>query len=438
MGDDAAVLVPLEVPISAEAAEQFVESKPTDAITGAGGSPAVEAARPHVTRDVTVEREGVTARVVSELPEAARAIFEHGLAHACADHRYFDLLRGTVGGEPDRFEHLYLMLSEEGTLRCVQPVFLVREDLLTGVPAFVRPLTDGLRRMFPTALMPRMLMVGCEAGEGHVAFGEGPEAGWVAAALGKVLPAVGRRLKASMVVMKELPASYRGVLDGPLKAAGFARLPSMPGAEIEFTFKTFDEYLTTMLSKSRRADFRRKFRNAEKAGKIEMSVVTDLTPYIEEAYPLYRAVFERATLKFEELSKVYLCRLGREMPDRVRFFLWRLDGRLVAFNLCMVKDGVIKDNYIGLDYSVALDLNLYFLSWRDIMVWGLANGYCKYWTAALNYDPKLNLRLKLAPQDLYVRHVSGVFNPLVRRIIPLFGPTVFEPLLKKFPNHSEL
>ncbi len=393
-------------------------------------------------RDITVRRPGITARIVSDLPPEARETFAAGLAHAAADHRYFDLLRDTVGGDPDRFEHLYLLLSDTtagaGTLRSVQAIFLVREDLLTGVPKSVKPLTGALRHAFPTALMPRLLMLGCEAGEGHIAGANGPDAAWIASALASVLSAVGKSLRASMVVLKELPAKYRDLLDQPLKSAGFARVASMPGAQIEFAFKTFDEYLTTMLSKSRRADLRRKFRNAESAGKLEMSVVTDITPYIDEAYPLYRAVFERATLKFEELSREYLCRLGREMPDRVRFFMWRLNGKLVAFNLCMVHDGVIKDNYIGLDYSVALDLNLYFLSWRDIMVWALANGCQTYWTAALNYDPKLNLRLKLAPQDLYVRHVSGLLNPIFRRVMPFFGPTRYEPLLKKFPNYPDL
>ena len=44
------------------------------------------------------------------------------------------------------------------------------------------------------------------------------------------------------------------------------------------------------------------------------------------------------------------------MPDKVRFFLWRQSGRVVAFTLCMIEGDAIYAEYIGLDYFVALDL----------------------------------------------------------------------------------
>ena len=42
---------------------------------------------------------------------------------------------------------------------------------------------------------------------------------------------------------------------------------------------------------------------------------------------------QRATLKFEKLTPRFFVELGRKMPDRARFFLWRDGtGRLVALN----------------------------------------------------------------------------------------------------------
>ena len=38
-----------------------------------------------------------------------------------------------------------------------------------------------------------------------------------------------------------------------------------------------------------RSDLRRKFRDAAAAAPIEMSVVTDVTPIIDDIYPLYLA-----------------------------------------------------------------------------------------------------------------------------------------------------
>ncbi len=60
------------------------------------------------------------------------------------------------------------------------------------------------------------------------------------------------------------------------------------------------------------------------------------------------------------------------MPERVRFFIWRQNGKAIAFSVALVHDGTIYDDYLGLDYSVALDLHLYFHTFRDILSWSLA------------------------------------------------------------------
>jgi hypothetical protein len=126
------------------------------------------------------------------------------------------------------------------------------------------------------------------------------------------------------------------------------------------------------------------------------------------------------------------------MPDRTRFFIWRQAGRAVAFNLCMVHCDVIYDQYIGLDYTVALDLHLYHYTFRDIVTWAMENGYKWYRSNGLNYDPKLHLRMQLDPLDLYVRHRSPVANAVMKVVLPWLEPTQYDKHLKKFANYHEL
>jgi predicted N-acyltransferase len=126
------------------------------------------------------------------------------------------------------------------------------------------------------------------------------------------------------------------------------------------------------------------------------------------------------------------------MPDKVRFFIWRQNGRIVAFTLCMIEGDAIYAEYIGLDYSVALDLHLYHYAVRDMITWSIGNGYKWFRSSALNYDPKLHLRHLLDPVDLYVRHISRIKNPLLKLILPLIEPTRYDKTLKKFPNYKEL
>jgi len=159
---------------------------------------------------------------------------------------------------------------------------------------------------------------------------------------------------------------------------------------------------------------------------------------VDEVYPLYLQVYERAKLKFEKLTKEYFCELGQTMPDRARFFIWRQQGQEIAFSLCMVHDRTIYDECIGLQYPLALDLHLYFYTLRDIIQWAIAHGYTTYVSGALNYDPKLHMRFNLVPLDLYVNHTSRFLKPVFRCLLPLLEPTRYDPTLRQFPNAHEL
>ena len=76
-----------------------------------------------------------------------------------------------------------------------------------------------------------------------------------------------------------------------------------------------------------------------KAPRSRSEVMTDVTSVVDEIYPLYLQVFARSKLHFEKLTPEYFCRLGREMKDRMRFFVWRMEGRRSRSAFVMVHDG---------------------------------------------------------------------------------------------------
>jgi predicted N-acyltransferase len=230
--------------------------------------------------------------------------------------------------------------------------------------------------------------------------------------------------------------TYRDAL-ADLALTDFTRVPSMPMTELTLDYRDFDQYVTT-LGASTRKDLRRKFRRVAEAEPITVEIVTDLTPHVDEVYPFYLQVHERSPMKFECLTKEYLSELGRRMPDRVRFFIWRQNGKAIAFSVALVHDGTIYDDYLGLDYRVALDLHLYFYTLRDILSWSLAQGLKRYRSSPLNYQPKLHLGCTLYPLDLYVRHRNPVLNRIFRPILKLLEPTRHDPVLQRFPNAGEL
>ena len=352
----------------------------------------------------------------------------------CKDHRYYEIIEQTLDND---FDFHYLLLEDSfGTVRAAQPVFFARQNLVEGVPRKVRSAVDLVRKKFPHFLTMRVLMVGCAAGEGHLGTRTQQDERWVADALHACLKTYARQNKASLVVLKDFAAIYRPALE-TFSSNSYVRVPSMPMTRLSLRHASFEDYLAT-LGYITRKGLRRKFRKTERAAKIDMAVVNDITPYLDEVYPLYLQVHERSSMKFERLTKDYFRGLSERMPERVRFFIWRQEDRVIAFSCCLVHDGKIYDECLGLDYNIALELHLYFYTLRDLLRWAMEQGLDEYISGPLNYDPKLHLGCELMPLDLYVMHTAPALNPIFRRAIRYLEPTRHDPVLRQFPNAHQL
>src|SRR6266516_803473 len=199
----------------------------------------------------------------------------------CKDHRYYEIVEETLEGD---FEHHYLLLEDQaGTIRAIQPAFLVRQNLVEGVPGKIRSVVDVIRKIFPRFLTVRVLMVGCAAGTGDLGACDKKDESWVAQALQANLRPYARQNKASLIILKDFPANYRSALE-TFPSNSYARIPSMPMTRLALHYENWDEYFRT-LSKATRKDLRRKFRKAEHAPKIDMEVAEDIAPFVDEIYP---------------------------------------------------------------------------------------------------------------------------------------------------------
>ena len=390
-----------------------------------------------------------SARAEPSLPDgrvdvAARGELGHlrewrdAFADLRKDHRYYELVEDTLAQD---FEYRYFVVRDaHGGIVAIQPFLLLDQDLLAGAGESIGALAGLVRRPWPRFLRLRTLMIGCAAGEGHLDGGRGgdePRQRACARLLAGTVLRHARALGAPLIVLKEFPAKYRSALEC-FSARGFTRVPSLPMTRLDIDYPSFEDYLQRALSRKTRRDLRLKFRAAEQAAPIALEVCTDVTPIIDELYPLYLQVYGRSRMRFETLTKAYFCEIGRRMPDKVRFFVWRQNGRAVAFSLCMIEGDAIYAEYLGLDYAVALDLHLYHYAVRDVVRWGMANG-CKWFrSSGLNYDPKLHMRHRLDPLDLYVRHTSALVNAVLKRILPLLEPTRRDPILREFANFAEI
>src|SRR5882672_1231044 len=348
------------------------------------------------------------------------------------DSRYYEILDSTI----PPFQYHYLVLEDAaGRVRAVQPFFVSVQDVLQGLPERTRRIATLLTRMAPGLARFRILWVGPTVGEAALGA-EARDHLWCARALGEALPLVSRRLRAPMIVLKDFPAEWRFALQTFVEN-GYARIPSMPSVVMDLKCRNFDEYLKGLSSKAR-GDLRRKFREADRLPPLTVEVVNDISDRMAELYPLYLQVHQHSKFRFETLTPEYFGRLGREMPERSRFFIWSQEGRAVAFDACTLFQEELWADAIGLDYRVALDLHLYFIVKRDVIDWACRNGVRRYHSGSLNYDPKLRMGFQLEPLDLYVWHRNRLTNGILQRVAPWLTPARHEPLLRKFSNAVDL
>jgi hypothetical protein len=350
------------------------------------------------------------------------------------DQRYYELLEDTL---LQGFDYRYFAICDRnGKVVAIQPFFLLDQDVIAGVSSAIRAVVHFARGIWPRFLKMRTLMVGCVAGEGHL-DGDDTSLSSNAGLLAASILERARGMNAQLIVLKEFPAGYRQALRCFVEA-GFTRVPSLPMTRLSIDYASFDDYMNRALNSATRRKLRKKFRAAAQAPPIEMSILVDAAPIVGEIYPLYLQVYARSKLHFEKLTREYFRQIGQKMPDKVRYFVWRQEGKIVAFTLCMVEGREFYAEYIGLDYAVALKQHLYHYAVRDMTSWAIANGYKWFCSSALNYDPKLHLRHKLDPIDLYIRHTSPIANAVMKKVLPFIEPTRYDPVLKKFSNYADL
>jgi Acetyltransferase (GNAT) domain len=382
-----------------------------------------------------VRRESFSLSVVSRAELSGCAPWTSTFTDQRKDYRYYEILDDTLRAQ---FECRYFaIVDNNGHVRAIQPFFLVDQDILEGLGAERIYWISLVRRFYPRFLKLRALMVGCSAGEAHLAATETLPVDIVAETLSNGIIEQARSLNAQLIVLKEFPSRYRNVLHYFVQR-GFARAPSMPMTMLDIGYESFEAYMAKALKSSTRKKLRKKLEATAGITDIRLSVTDDAASFVDEIYPLYLQVFERSKMQFEKLTKDFFRQLGQRMSDKVRFFAWRRGNTLVAFSLCMVQGDSLYAEYVGFDYSVALDLHLYHYVVRDMISWGISKGYKWFRSSGLNYDPKLHMRHRLDPIDLYVRHTSALPNAILRLALPWIVPVRYDATLKLFPNYKEL
>jgi predicted N-acyltransferase len=146
---------------------------------------------------------------------------------------------------------------------------------------------------------------------------------------------------------------------------------------------------------------------------------------------------EEHEMGFEVVPEAFFRNVAKNMPEKARFFFWKMDGKVVAFLFSLVSRDVMNDYYLGLDYSVARDYHLYFVKFRDVMNWCFSRGIKRYIMGVTGYEPKRRLGFDFVPLYIYVKFRSRALRPVMGLLIKLLKFENFDPELKKIKEKAQ-
>ena len=324
--------------------------------------------------------------------------------------------------ELEGFAFYYVVIRTEARVRLIAPLFSADFDLGMAVEGGAQKVLQRVRRIFPRLLLARTLFCGSPFGEtGMIGVDAAdPAQPALLAELVRAMEAIGRAQNLAFMLFKDFPAETAALLR-PLARHGFFQGDSFPNVVLPLPYRTMPEYVAS-LSANARKDLRRKIKHTEAAGAIAVRVVDQVDDWIEPVYALYLATYAAGTVRFEKLTRAYFLAVGRIMRPEARFFLFFREDRLIGFNLCFQSGDQLIDKFIGLDYAVARQLNLYFYTWHHNVEWCIAHGVRHYQVGQTDHEAKVRLGGKLVPLYFQARHTNPWLNFPLRMAARFLAP----------------
>jgi predicted N-acyltransferase len=310
------------------------------------------------------------------------------------------------------FVWVYFAVRENGQLLAAVPAFITDYRVDTTLTGSLRRVTDALASVFPRLLRQRMLSLGSPVAEMcHLGFAPGLDAARQRDLLEALLAKAEEHAaahRAGMIAAKDTAQSQDAIWVQAARARHLRRQPGLPGASLDVRYATFDEYLGS-LSRSTRRDLRRKLK---KTAELRVEWRSDIDDVRDDVMRLYRATRANAELDFEELTPDYFSCVLREMGTRAKCALYWLGERLVAFNIVLADGKRLLDKFLGMDYAVAREYNLYFYTWMENVRYCIEQRLPVYQSGQGLHREKLRLGSRLSMNWLWYRHRNRILDAL--------------------------
>ncbi|MFI5015315.1 MAG: GNAT family N-acetyltransferase [Hyphomicrobiales bacterium] len=324
-------------------------------------------------------------------------------------------------GLEEQFSFAYALVLRGEAIVAVAPVFTALLPISLIAPNIVDQALSLGGRLFEHLRFQKTLFVGSPCADaGNVGTVPGVTLAEVAPALQEALWKRARESGAASLVWKDFPESSWGVLRDLSRNAGLCEAVSYPGTQILKIGRDFDAYLQR-LSGNRRHNLRKKLRLSRSHVEIEVDILSQPDEaLIEDVWRLFQNTYERATTRFERLTKRFWEIAARQPQSRLIVLRERKSGKAAAFMLVILKGKRAINKFIGIDYGLSSKAYLYFRLWEEFMRFAMRVGAEDVQSGQTGYRAKLDVGHELVPLNNFFRYR----NPFIHKLACLLAKRI--------------
>jgi hypothetical protein len=185
-------------------------------------------------------------------------------------------------------------------------------------------------------------------------------------------------------------------------------------------WRSFEDYLAALSSKYRvRANAVRRSLEGVQEQVLSEKNLLDHQVVIRG---LFQEVFAKAPIRLVNPGFEYIHALKRQLGDRFVITGYMLRGELIAFRTAIIHGGVLEAHYIGLNYGLNRELDLYQNILYGLIDDAISHRCVKVYYGRTALEIKSVVGAKPHALQCYMRFNNKVLNTVTKAIVGSLGP----------------
>lgn len=230
--------------------------------------------------------------------------------------------------------------------------------------------------------------------------------------------------KIAAIIVKDFYETTKDVSD-ELKEFKYHDFLGEPNMIVSVNWKTFDEYLNAM-SKKYRNRAKGIVKKGEELQRKNFSA-GDINENAEQIQLLYNNVILKASFRMASLSANYFVEMKKVLQDKFNFIAYYHKEELIGFRTSFTLEESIEAHFIGLNYQVNKELELYQNILYDYVKEAIDNNLNQLILGRTASEIKSTVGAEAYQLTCYIRHRNPLSNHLIKPFIDSIKTTDWIP-----------